>query len=366
MGMAERAGIADRLMAGGRPPATPVAVVHWGTTDRHRWCGHPRRIGRGRPAGARDHRDRPGGRARSGRRPAAGGWRWRPCPTPPRSGAGRAGGWWSPGPGPRPRRWWTVDGSGGGGRRAAGHRHRGRGRRRCRAGRQSTDRGRPVTTMGGLHLGQRGGPASSPRSATGLRRSSGGPRWGRRPRRPWREAWIRRRPGARAAVSEALAEAFPSAGPGRPGDRGRPRCSTFPRAETVAGVLVAGLEAKGWEVDEVVAYRTAAGQPGPRGRWPPPGADAVAFTSSSTVERTVALLGVDGVPPVVVSIGPVTSAPERGAGFHGGRRGDRHTIEGLVDASGGAPGVPPPSDRSGPPSRPRRVGPGCRRLGPCP
>ncbi len=33
MGMAERAAIADRLMAAGRPASTPVAVVHWGTTE---------------------------------------------------------------------------------------------------------------------------------------------------------------------------------------------------------------------------------------------------------------------------------------------------------------------------------------------
>ena len=34
MGMGERAAIADRLVAAGRDGATPVAVVHWGTTDR--------------------------------------------------------------------------------------------------------------------------------------------------------------------------------------------------------------------------------------------------------------------------------------------------------------------------------------------
>jgi uroporphyrin-III C-methyltransferase len=36
MGMAERAAIAAELMACGRPATTPVAVVHWGTTDRQR------------------------------------------------------------------------------------------------------------------------------------------------------------------------------------------------------------------------------------------------------------------------------------------------------------------------------------------
>jgi uroporphyrinogen III methyltransferase / synthase len=33
MGMADRTEIATRLLASGREPATPVAVVHWGTTD---------------------------------------------------------------------------------------------------------------------------------------------------------------------------------------------------------------------------------------------------------------------------------------------------------------------------------------------
>jgi uroporphyrinogen III methyltransferase / synthase len=36
MGMGERAGIAQRLMEAGRPPDTPVAVVHWGATERQR------------------------------------------------------------------------------------------------------------------------------------------------------------------------------------------------------------------------------------------------------------------------------------------------------------------------------------------
>ncbi len=34
MGMASRATVAERLLAAGRPPGTPVAVVRWGTTDR--------------------------------------------------------------------------------------------------------------------------------------------------------------------------------------------------------------------------------------------------------------------------------------------------------------------------------------------
>lgn len=130
-----------------------------------------------------------------------------------------------------------------------------------------------------------------------------------------------------AAVSDALAEAFPSAGGPGPASM-----VLFPRAETVRGALVAGLEAKGWKVDDVVAYRTAAGHPDPEAIAAAREADAVAFTSSSTVERTVALLGVDGVPPVVVSIGPVTSATARAEGLQVAAEATDSSIEGLVDA----------------------------------
>jgi uroporphyrinogen III methyltransferase/synthase len=129
------------------------------------------------------------------------------------------------------------------------------------------------------------------------------------------------------AVSDALAGAFPGADPAGAESR-----VLFPRAEKVRGGLVAGLEAKGWTVDDVVAYRTVAGDPDPESIVAAAEADAVAFTSSSTVERTVALLGVDGVPPVVVSIGPVTSASARAAGLPVTAEAINSNIDGLVGA----------------------------------
>jgi uroporphyrinogen III methyltransferase/synthase len=128
------------------------------------------------------------------------------------------------------------------------------------------------------------------------------------------------------SVSDSLAEGFPEAGPG--GDRS----VLFPRAETVRGALAAGLEVKGWTVDEVVAYRTVAGDPHPESIAAARIAEAVAFTSSSTVERTVALLGVHGVPSVVVSIGPVTSATARSEGLEVTAEAVESTIDGLVAA----------------------------------
>ena len=106
----------------------------------------------------------------------------------------------------------------------------------------------------------------------------------------------------------------------------------FPRAETVRGALADGLRAKGWRVDEVVAYRTVAGDPVAGGR-----------TRRRAGRRGGLHLVVDGasgpsscsgagVPPVVVTIGPVTTGSARSAGLEVAAEADPHTIDGLVEA----------------------------------
>lgn len=137
------------------------------------------------------------------------------------------------------------------------------------------------------------------------------------------------------AVSDALVEVFPRAttpgtAPGRGTEEGR---ALFVRAERVRDVVVPGLAAKGWQVDEAVAYRTVAGDVDPDAAARAAVADAVAFTSSSTVERTVEVLGVAGVPPVVVSIGPVTSDAVRASGLEVTAEAAVHTLDGLVAAT---------------------------------
>lgn len=127
------------------------------------------------------------------------------------------------------------------------------------------------------------------------------------------------------SVSESLAEAFPLPAPSG-------GAVLFPRAESVRGALAAGLRAKGWSVDEVVAYRTVGGEPDAAAVDSARRCEAIAFTSSSTVARSVDLLGTDGIPPVVVTIGPVTSASAREAGLLVATEADPHTIDGLVDA----------------------------------
>jgi uroporphyrinogen-III synthase len=138
------------------------------------------------------------------------------------------------------------------------------------------------------------------------------------------------------SLAESLADAFPVPAPPAPGASSDhvPGAGTvlFPRAERVRGGLARGLRAKGWVVDEVIGYRTVAGDPGPEAVASAGRADAVAFTSSSTVERTAALLGPDSMPPVVATIGPVTSSSVRSAGLQVSAEADPHTIDGLVTA----------------------------------
>ena len=117
---------------------------------------------------------------------------------------------------------------------------------------------------------------------------------------------------------------LPAGGPG--GHR------PVPAGREGARRVVAGLTAKGWRVDEAVAYRTMAGDLDPDAVAAARRADAMAFTSSSTVERTVDLLGPDGVPPVVVLHRPGDLEAVRAAGLEVAAEASAHTLDGLVAA----------------------------------
>jgi uroporphyrinogen III methyltransferase/synthase len=133
-----------------------------------------------------------------------------------------------------------------------------------------------------------------------------------------------------AYVAESLLEAFPAPGPDDDGGSGRVLVA---RAAVARDVLPEGLAARGWAVDVVPAYRTVPVIPGPGVRDAIAAADAVTFTSSSTVTNLCDALGPGAeLPPVVVSIGPVTSATARRRGVEVTAEADPHTIDGLVDA----------------------------------
>lgn len=126
-------------------------------------------------------------------------------------------------------------------------------------------------------------------------------------------------------VAESLVDAFP-AGAGR---------VLVARAEVARDVLPDGLAEKGWNVEVLDVYRTLAGRPDP-------GAvaavragevDAVTFTSSSTVRNFFEVVGpFAGPPPLVVSIGPVTSETARALGYRVDGEASEHSIAGLVAA----------------------------------
>ena len=109
----------------------------------------------------------------------------------------------------------------------------------------------------------------------------------------------------------------------------------LPRADLGSDVLVDGLQEKGWEVDDVVAYRTVRAAP------PPPetrdmiktgGFDAVCFTSPSTVKNLVGIAGKPHSRTIIACIGPVTEAEAREQGLRVDVVPEVADIPHLVDA----------------------------------
>ncbi|MDZ4828116.1 MAG: uroporphyrinogen-III C-methyltransferase [Actinomycetota bacterium] len=127
-------------------------------------------------------------------------------------------------------------------------------------------------------------------------------------------------------VAESLLDAFPA--PARAGAG-----VLLPRAEVARNVLPEGLREAGYEVDVLAVYRTVAAAPDPGELERARTADAVTFTSSSTVTNFCDLVGdLSGAQPLVVSIGPVTSTTARARGLRVDAEADPHTIDGLVVA----------------------------------
>ena len=128
----------------------------------------------------------------------------------------------------------------------------------------------------------------------------------------------------RRFVGEALVEGFP---PGFPGGR-----VLLPRAAVARDVVPEGLRRLGWQVEVVEAYRAVPVELSPEALCRARTADAITFTSSSTVTGFRDGAPTGEVPPVVVSIGPVTSATVRAAGMSVTVEAEVHSVDGLVDA----------------------------------
>ncbi|ADB54280.1 uroporphyrinogen-III C-methyltransferase [Conexibacter woesei] len=127
-------------------------------------------------------------------------------------------------------------------------------------------------------------------------------------------------------VAEALVEALADVPVSR---------ALVARARVARDVLPDALRARGAEVDVVELYETVAEPLGDDARGAARAADYVTFTSSSTVRFFLdALGGADGLGERtrIVSIGPVTSATLRELGLEPHVEAAQHDVDGLVAA----------------------------------
>lgn len=109
----------------------------------------------------------------------------------------------------------------------------------------------------------------------------------------------------------------------------------LPRADIATDVLVDGLQELGWEVDDIVAYRTVRAAPPSadiRDMIKSGGFDAVCFTSSSTVKNLVGIAGKPHQRTIIACIGPMTAATAQEMGLRVDVMPEVAEIPNLVDA----------------------------------
>lgn len=109
----------------------------------------------------------------------------------------------------------------------------------------------------------------------------------------------------------------------------------LPRADIATEVLSAGLQERGWEVDDVTAYRTVRASPPPaetREMIKTGGFDGVCFTSSSTVRNLVGIAGKPHARTLIACIGPKTAETAAEFGLRVDVRPDKPNVLLLVDA----------------------------------
>ncbi len=133
------------------------------------------------------------------------------------------------------------------------------------------------------------------------------------------------------------------------------RRALYPRAAEVRPLFLAALHEAGWTVDEVVAYRTLpAAPPDDALAAQLGGADAVTFASGSAVAAYLEMRTSSGsklaVPKVVACIGPSTAEAAREAGLTGVVEAEAPTPEAMVQAVRAAlgPRAPPRGGPAGP------------------
>lgn len=109
----------------------------------------------------------------------------------------------------------------------------------------------------------------------------------------------------------------------------------LPRADIATDVLVDGLIELGWEVDDIVAYRTVRAAPPSaeiRDMIKSGGFDAVCFTSSSTVANLVGIAGKPHQRTIIACIGPMAAATAKELGLRVDVVPEVAGVNELVDA----------------------------------
>jgi uroporphyrinogen III methyltransferase/synthase len=109
----------------------------------------------------------------------------------------------------------------------------------------------------------------------------------------------------------------------------------LPRADIATETLAEGLRERGWEIDDVTAYRTVRAAPPAaeiRDAIKSGGFQAVCFTSSSTVRNLVGIAGKPHSRTVVACIGPQTAATAREFGLRVDVQPETASVAALIDA----------------------------------
>ncbi|WP_148090474.1 uroporphyrinogen-III synthase, partial [Cellulomonas algicola] len=148
-------------------------------------------------------------------------------------------------------------------------------------------------------------------------------------------------------TARALVASWPALPSGRDsttsadGTTGPAQRVLFPRGDLAAPTLADGLRARGWQVDDVVAYRTVPAAPPSaevRAAWADGSIGAALLTSASTVRELVAQLGAPPAGTALVAIGPTTAAEVERLGLPLAGVAQEQTMTSLVAALASAVG----------------------------